>query len=60
MLFIHIDIDLGTESPVGHGKVICASIYSGPDVDFGNGPRVRDEFGLPSSQRESNFMARSG
>ena len=35
-----IDIDLGVESPVGHGKIICASIYCGPDIDFGNGPRV--------------------
>jgi hypothetical protein len=23
---------------VGNGRVICASVYSGPDVDFGNGP----------------------
>ena len=23
---------------VGHGYVTCASIYCGPDVDFGNGP----------------------
>ena len=21
-------------------KVICASIYCGPDIDFGNGPRI--------------------
>lgn len=25
-------------SPVGHGKVICASVYLGPHVDFGTGP----------------------
>lgn len=33
-------IDLETQSPVGHGRVICASMYSGPDVDYGSGPRV--------------------
>ncbi len=31
------DIDLGRVGPVGNGTVTCASIYSGPDVDFGNG-----------------------
>eukprot|EP01125_Pyxidicula_operculata_P012309 TRINITY_DN4036_c0_g3_i1.p1 TRINITY_DN4036_c0_g3~~TRINITY_DN4036_c0_g3_i1.p1 ORF type:complete len:1154 (-),score=245.82 TRINITY_DN4036_c0_g3_i1:8-3469(-) len=35
-----IDIDLNTQSPVGHGTIICASIYIGPDVNFGNGSRV--------------------
>jgi len=25
---------------VGHGKVICFSIYCGPEFDFGNGPKV--------------------
>jgi DNA polymerase-1 len=29
-----------SKSPVGHGKIICASIYCGPDVDFGKGPRI--------------------
>ena len=24
--------------PVGHGKVTCVSIFSGPDVDYGDGP----------------------
>ena len=32
------DIDLKRVGPVGNGKVTCASIYSGPDVDFGAGP----------------------
>ena len=32
------DIDLSAVGPVGHGKVICVSIYSGPTVDFGDGP----------------------
>ena len=35
-----IDLDLKLVGPVGHGKVICASIYSGPEYDFGNGSRI--------------------
>jgi len=35
-----IGIDPKIESPVGKGKVICASAFLGPDVDFGNGPRL--------------------
>lgn len=35
-----INIDLSNQSPVGHGTVICASFYSGPNIDYGNGPRV--------------------
>ena len=31
------DINVKKESPVGHGNVICFSIYCGPDADFGNG-----------------------
>eukprot|EP00250_Pteridium_aquilinum_P010412 c19366_g1_i1 orf=224-3553(-) len=31
------DIDVKKESPVGHGKVICFSIYCGPEADFGDG-----------------------
>jgi hypothetical protein len=34
------NIDLSFESPVGHGNVICASVYGGPDLDFGNGPKL--------------------
>ncbi|GAV68623.1 DNA_pol_A domain-containing protein/DNA_pol_A_exo1 domain-containing protein [Cephalotus follicularis] len=30
-------IDVKQETPVGHGEVICLSIYSGPKADFGNG-----------------------
>lgn len=33
-------IDLKTQSPYGNGRVICLSVYSGPDIDFGNGPRL--------------------
>lgn len=33
-------LDLAIEGPVGHGKIICASIYCGEEHDFGNGPRV--------------------
>lgn len=35
-----IDIDAKLESPVGNGKVICASCFIGPEIDFGNGPRL--------------------
>lgn len=28
------DIDVSEETPVGHGRVICFSIYLGPDIDF--------------------------
>ncbi|XP_064981504.1 DNA polymerase I A, chloroplastic isoform X2 [Musa acuminata AAA Group] len=30
-------IDVMSETPVGHGELICFSIYSGPLADFGNG-----------------------
>lgn len=31
------DIDVKKESPVGHGRMICFSIYCGPETDFGGG-----------------------
>ncbi|KAJ1273063.1 hypothetical protein BS78_06G251300 [Paspalum vaginatum] len=31
------NIDVKQETPVGHGKVICFSIYCGAEADFGNG-----------------------
>ena len=31
------DIDIKKESPVGHGKIICFSIYCGSEADFLNG-----------------------
>eukprot|EP00753_Platysulcus_tardus_P016428 PLAT5692.2.p1 GENE.PLAT5692.2~~PLAT5692.2.p1 ORF type:complete len:796 (-),score=413.96 PLAT5692.2:54-2441(-) len=34
------DLDIKKVGPVGNGRVICASIYSGDDVDFGSGPRL--------------------
>ena len=34
------NISLKDQSPVGNGRVICASVYSGPDIDFGSGPRL--------------------
>lgn len=34
-----IDIDLD-KSVIGQGKVICASIFVGPQFDFGSGPRI--------------------
>ncbi|KAL5721700.1 DNA-directed DNA polymerase [Ranunculus cassubicifolius] len=30
-------IDVKLDTPVAHGEIICFSIYSGPEVDFGNG-----------------------
>lgn len=33
-------INVKKQSPVGNGKVICLSVFSGPDVDFGDGPRL--------------------
>ncbi|XP_038973141.1 DNA polymerase I A, chloroplastic-like [Phoenix dactylifera] len=30
-------IDVKQETPVGHGEIICFSIYSGPEADFGYG-----------------------
>lgn len=32
------DIDLKNVGPVGNGRVVCFSVYGGPDVDFGSGP----------------------
>lgn len=34
------NIDLSFQSPVGNGYVICASVFGGPDLDFGAGPRL--------------------
>eukprot|EP01130_Rhizamoeba_saxonica_P017517 TRINITY_DN8511_c0_g1_i1.p1 TRINITY_DN8511_c0_g1~~TRINITY_DN8511_c0_g1_i1.p1 ORF type:complete len:1104 (+),score=277.35 TRINITY_DN8511_c0_g1_i1:11-3322(+) len=34
-----IDIDI-KKTPIGNGKVICITIYVGPDADFGNGPKL--------------------
>jgi DNA polymerase I-like protein with 3'-5' exonuclease and polymerase domains len=31
------DIDVKTQGPVENGRVICVSIYAGPDVDIGGG-----------------------
>ncbi|CAD6259379.1 unnamed protein product [Miscanthus lutarioriparius] len=39
-IFNQVDIDVKQETPVGHGKVTCFSIYSGTkgaEADFGNG-----------------------
>ena len=35
-----IGINAKEESPVGNGICICASAFIGPNVDFGNGPRL--------------------
>jgi DNA polymerase-1 len=35
-----INVDVKAESVVGKGNIICATCFIGPDVDFGNGPRL--------------------
>ena len=41
-----MDLDIKNESPVGNGKIICASFFAGAEYDFGNGPKVFiDNFG---------------
>lgn len=35
-----MEIDVRNQSPVGHGRVTCISVYVGPDVDFGSGPKL--------------------
>ena len=35
-----VNLNLEVQSPVGHGKVICASFYSGPEIDYGTGATV--------------------
>jgi DNA polymerase-1 len=35
-----VGIDPKLNSPVTHGKIICFSCFAGPDLDFGNGPRL--------------------
>lgn len=39
-----IDLDAKAESPVGRGKIICASVFCGPDIDFGSGPSKKPDF----------------
>ena len=41
-----MDLDVKQESPVGRGKVVCFTGFCGPDIDFGNGPKLFiDNFG---------------
>lgn len=41
-----VDIDVKVVSPVGNGKILSAQAFCGPDIDFGNGPRLFiDNFG---------------
>ena len=35
-----VGLDLEVQSPVGHGTAICASFYSGPNIDYGTGATV--------------------
>ena len=59
-------IDVKTQGPVGNGRVICLSLYGGPDVDFGDGPGSAvwvDNFGaaegvlqVPCAMRNALFL----
>jgi DNA polymerase-1 len=41
-----IDLDPKKEAPVGNGRIVCASMFAGPEFNFGNGPRLFiDNFG---------------
>ena len=33
-----IGVNPKVESPIGKGRVICATSFIGPEVDFGSGP----------------------
>ncbi len=35
-----VNIDIHEQGPVGNGKVICASVYGGEDINFGSGPTL--------------------
>ena len=35
-----IGVEVKKESIIGKGTIICATAFIGPDVDFGNGPRL--------------------
>lgn len=33
------DIDVTQETPVGHGRITCFSVYCGPELDLGSNKR---------------------
>lgn len=35
-----VGINPKEDTPVGNGTIICAQCFAGPDIDFGNGPRL--------------------
>ena len=40
------DLDIKNETPVGNGRIVCASFFAGPEFNFGNGSKVFiDNFG---------------
>lgn len=48
-------LDIKKMGPVGNGQVLCASIYAGPDVDFGNGPLLWiDNWSRPDPEGRSH------
>lgn len=52
-----IDVDPTSQTPVGNGRVICASVYS-PNVDFGDGKRLLflDNYG-PDAEGSLDVLA---
>ena len=36
------DFDIKKVGPIGRGKVLCATAFCGPEIDFGNGPSKLD------------------
>lgn len=41
-----MDLDIKQEAPVGRGKILCASFFAGPFLNFGRGSKVFvDNFG---------------
>lgn len=56
------DVSLGrshnSQSPVNHGRAVCATCYCGDDADFGSGPRLLvDNAGPAAGLLESKFKS---
>jgi hypothetical protein len=50
-----VNIDIHEQGPVGNGKVICASVYGGEDINFGNGPTLWIENAGPAENILQEF-----
>eukprot|EP00930_Biecheleria_cincta_P030511 TRINITY_DN2112_c0_g1_i8.p1 TRINITY_DN2112_c0_g1~~TRINITY_DN2112_c0_g1_i8.p1 ORF type:complete len:1089 (+),score=182.82 TRINITY_DN2112_c0_g1_i8:103-3369(+) len=52
------EISVRSQSPVNHGRAVCATCYCGDDADFGNGPRLLvDNWGPSAGLLELKFKA---